>query len=306
MNKIKIGIHSSLDSKVLEESYSTRNKTTLIRAKKRKTIDQAILDDCKTLKLNCTQIYTHVPRTYKMTKINVKKVNKVLSDYNIHLIVHATHAFNNRIWSITKDTTEEEKYKVALIYLAEQIKTCNLLNSDLVVHLPRSEFKSTKKVIKLLMKYFSKISGKILFENVPTKDKKGMSSIIALNKLYTWLQTTPLKDKWGYCIDTAHMWSSSYDMKSKTIIDFFNSFKNPNIIRLIHLNGSTKKTFNSNRDVHIIAASNLDDIFNFKNLETLLGIIKKLEIPIICEINRGGESLSRQSLKLCKTLYLKI
>lgn len=100
--------------------------------------------------------------------------------------------------------------------------------------------------------------------------------------------------RFGFCIDTQHMFSSGIDIQTNggiaEIIDYFNEHLHIKQIKLIHLNDSAVK-LGARRDMH----AGLGEGYIFKNSPDGVAILKniilnarKFRIPIILETHGAG------------------
>jgi endonuclease IV len=158
-----------------------------------------------------------------------------------------------------------------------------------------------------------------------------------LNRLCDTLRS--LRLSWGLCIDTAHLWAASVSLSKGTEWNaWFNglSADTKQKVKLIHLNGSIEDYFGAGRDVHMIPLSESDAIWgryvsdelrqflndidepgSFEARDIAIDELSRLEqsgiyhilrtskkngIPIICEINRGGERDARNYVQLIRLL----
>jgi endonuclease IV len=303
-----LGVHVSKCSSVIKKwrTKKSRSKGTVEKVyegEKRKTMKEAICNDVGAYGFNYAQIYTHGPRNSKKNNIDTKAVQEFCQEKKITLNVHCSHVLSRVLWS-------DKNYVAEL--LGSELKSASELKSPLLVHLPDSDIKYISVTLQRHVKLFGKYKVKLLFENVPTKVGSANEYCTAdqLNKLCLQLEEslTPIC-KWGICIDTAHMWSCGVKLSDpKVQNDWIKNLEDLTVgkISLIHLNGSSKKTFCCGRDKHFIVASADDDIYKTsdgkESLSLLVNFAKKHSIPICCEINRGTNEEVAESLKLIRSL----
>lgn len=294
-----LGVHISKTSKVTNNTYSS--------------LHEAIKSDTDALNLTCAQIFTHGPRNSLKNKYSTENIRKL--GKNIRLSVHSTYVIQHKIWKINTEELLDRKskkhkyYKDVLNELIEQIKACNSISNgaytvDLVLHLPRSD-SDISSICKLLSHWLAKYRVRLLLENIPCTDKsREYSSPSRINMLCNKLKNVD-NNTWGLCIDTSHVWSSGYNLSSRQAQDTWFSELTPyarDRIKMFHLNGSQTTTFNTNRDVHIIAMAGNDDLYPHDSKISDLGVgsiirfAKEKNIPIICEINRGTPADSAKSI----------
>jgi endonuclease IV len=299
-----LGIHVAKQSKVL----NAPNKT-------RKTILDAIRIDTTLLGLNAVQIFTHGPRNRKANNIDYDLVKKYCVDQNIYLVVHSSY-MTSGIWNINNSNKNTNSSKLTTQHLSDQLLSCSKIESKgLVVHLPHKTPDSIAETIKIIEPILRKHKIPIILETEAHKPSSmSYESPEKLNVLCQTLNNKHISSKvWGICLDTAHIWASVVDISSKTNVDkWFTKFKYPQKISLIHLNGTSTK-LGDNQDIHSIAFSKEDKIwskyitdYSDPNLNKVrksgayafIKFCKKNNVPVICEINRGSQSMSKFSLNL--------
>ena len=320
MSKLILGSHVSKKSTLLGCDDNKKRKA-------RSTLLKAIKEDVQVLNLQAVQIYTHGPRRYSKNKLQHNEINKFIELKNINLTIHCSHILSNTIWKFDRSLIKEpnskepnskeakDKNTRVLKLLISEIISAKELNAPLLIHLPRGiKPKMMKSVLRVISYYAFQYNVKIIFENIPAKicpENKGSNYSHGkdLNKLYNVINKI-FKSEWGFCIDTAHLWSSAIPISTKADQNkWFKSLKKETLekITLIHLNGSSYKTWNKNRDMHVIPMSKDDDIYNSENIKNsgvtaIVNFAKQRNIPIILEINRGTEKEVRQCIKLIKLI----
>jgi len=299
-----LGVHVSKVSKVIDGA-------------KRKTMLDALREDCGSLRLTAAQIYTHGPRNSNPNKMDYEKIKKWAADEKIKLYVHSSY-LTVSIWNLNETTKELPKVKKYIKMLNDQLIACKKVGSHgLVIHFPNKTLKDvidtvSCSVFKLMIE---RHGVPILFEMKPIKNKgvkKGVNyGYVTPDQLNKFCKKVTLSKKlWGVVIDTAHLWGAGVDTTDKKTQDeWFNEFKFPKMIKLIHLNGSQLKTFGSGRDEHIIVFSDDDDMYSkYKKtpkksgIFSILQFVMKNNLAVICEINRGLEKDVRMSLNLINSL----
>ncbi len=295
------------------------------KVKARKDLVTAIKQDCKEFGINAVQIFSHGPRGTSANHIDIGELNKHCEDTGTYLTIHSTYILGNTIWNVTKATLRnpntKDKMKLHMAHFIDQLKTSiEMGRAPVVVHLPRRELSEVLETIKILAKFIIKYDAMILFENIPCniKTKFEYSSAKSINEFVKEVVKLIPAENWGLCIDTAHIWSCGIDLSTYDAQDkWFNDLtkKASVMIKQFHLNGSEKKTFDSNRDVHFLVLSEADHIYHYNqkidNKEEIkkLGIFslcefaKKNNVPIICEINSDRGSTTDEIKKSLKLIW---
>jgi len=203
----------------------------------------------------------------------------------------------------------------------------------LVVHFPSAPLETVISTIscstfKLMA---AKYNVPILFEMKPIKNKgvvtnsKGkvicQKGYVTPEQLNAFCKKVKLpKELWGIVIDTSHLWGGGVNTTDKKSQDeWFEELDQPDMIKLIHLNGAEAKMFNSGRDQHIIVFTEEDhmygkyadcesakecdmDLLKNSGIYSIVKFAMRKKLSIICEINRGTEDDVRYSLKLINRL----
>jgi endonuclease IV len=219
-----------------------------------KTTYDAIVYNVETYDINAIQIYVMVPRQHdKVVALGGEaKIKKFVKKNNIKLYIHTTHLTGPMVWAQKPFGIKMLKDEMKLA------KACGA--SGVVVHLPK---KCCKVVYEALSKYKEYINGikvRILFEMPAAKPDSNCTfeTPDKLNKLTDVINKVGLK-KWGYCIDTAHIYttldeteSKKYNLKTYSGMGTWLkglSNETRKKIKLIHLNGSHSHNWS---DVHAI------------------------------------------------------
>lgn len=300
-----IGVHVSKKSKILDDGKGKNNKHMSCSIKR----------DIESLGINSCQIFTHGPRSNRENIIDYDNINEYCEKKNIYISVHCSYPLMKNIWKCNSVSTTNSNTKSYEKNLLSELESCKKLkNCDYVLHLPRDYIENITDTLKIIQKHANDTKVRVLYENIPSSQegketkswKKQYSSPDQLNILCNELKNIDSSKYWGLCIDTAHIWSCGINIgdgksQEKWFEDLTELSKSR--IKLYHLNGSKKKLFNKNRDVHEIAMSADDDIYKKEDaVKIICKFCKSRKIPIICEINRGTEKDARKSLKKIQKL----
>ncbi len=298
---------------------------------KRDTSCLAIDQDLEFFNINCGQICVINSRSYKKIKLenNINDIKKLIKKNNFKLFVHVSHTTNG-FWS-----DDKKKEISGFNLLLNQMKTAERINADgIVLHLPKRHYKYVSDRIEKYKTNFNKINIDLLLEHPTYKSDENCSyeTPSKLNRLTEHIKKIKLK-RWGYVIDTAHLWSSitetdrkkgykieTYQGASKWINDIDNKTKDK--IKLIHFNGSHNK-HSSNKDKHAIPIFGKYNNKKSKKIETdniwskyldsqmeikknsmykFIEFAKEINIPLIIEMNYGTNDQLLNSLNFIKKL----
>ena len=200
---------------------------------------------------NALQIFVSNPRDSKFPDIEkyIKEKDDILtycSNNNFKLIVHGSYTINLANDKINKRITDiNDRYWIEL--LIKELEVCELLNAiGVVIHVGKhttntydkgleNMFDSIKYIINhLQVKYENKFNSKLIIE---TPAGVGTELIKDVDEFLNFYNKFTLKDKknLGICLDTAHIWSSGYNIN-----DYYKKIKKNNIkdIVVIHYNNS--------------------------------------------------------------------
>lgn len=317
------------------------------------SISPSILDGLKyanTLGASSVQIFlgsnqsSSLKSKQKLLDTDILSIRNYINDKDMYVSIHAIYLLNfcsfppeskrikyaqdNLIYDL--ETGESLGAKCVVLHIGskkdldEQEAYNNMAHNVLYV---LSKIKSTTKHIRLLL------------ETPAGQGTQIATTIENMAKLYNIILTNCNNSKYkltksfitkrlGFCIDTAHIFSSGYAIRmSEGMNRYFNKFHKLiglDKVGLIHLNDS-KADLNSRRDIHEgIGDGYIFGIHKIKqstspipikqndylqNLITLLKYSKQYKIPIVLETHKAGSpatinsGLYSQELGLLKSLY---
>jgi len=308
-----LGIHTAKVSHVLEKPLKTR-----------KTMYDAIVKDCETLNLNACQIFVQGPRNSKMANIDYVKVKQYCDEKKINLYVHSSY-ITVGVFSITADNMDTKPSQNAIKSITEQLKACDKLGSlGLVIHISKRTPEQIIESFKVMMPTIKKFKTPVLLEMPAKKPDKNLTyeTPEKINKLTDLMLKEFPKYKWGWCIDTAHLFSAGIELDiPKVMKNWISDLKYPETISLLHLNGLSIKHFNTGKDSHQVIFGCEDDIwgddieddngnqvFDPKQIKkssiyTLAKFAHNNGIDSILEINRGDYAEMMFSISTLKMLF---
>lgn len=252
------------------------------------------------------QIFLKSPMKVRKSKFILKdilKVKEYLLNNNIYLVVHGQYLINfikNDIEWATKSVIEDIKLLDNMIPDNQKERT------GVIIHMGKNVNKeSIEKCIENFHINIQKVIDetreckvKLILET-STKTKNGndiFHDIPTFGKLKNYLQEhlTPEQFKrLGFCIDTAHIFASGYNISSSEDFENFMSLWDHHIginnITLFHLNDS-KVGLGCCRDLHEQIGNGLIFSNDKSGLKSLLLFSKNNNIPVIIE--SGGDQLT--------------
>ncbi len=268
-----------------------------------KAIDRGIESTCE-----CLQIFTRPPRRWAAGKMSLSDevVKKFLykskkagyTDTSIHMPYLPNLA-----------SPETDLYNKSIAVLKEEIVKSALLQAPYIIsHLgsPKGESHqfAIKRVAKALNQAIVDIQSPtmILLENSTSKKKKWGNSFEDIAEIISYVDK---QQSLGICFDTAHAFSSGYDISSSEglheVFDQIESLIGIEKVKVIHLNDS-KAPLNSGIDHHEHLGKGSIGIECFKEFmqsPRFKSFIMILETPIDANIN------DKTNLDLLRTLRKK-
>ena len=255
-----------------------------------------------------------------LTPETKKEIKTYLQSKDLHLVIHAIYLLNfcsfppqnkrihyahqNIIYDL--EVGQEIGAKGVVLHIGVQ-KTMpkeeaysNMINN--IIHILIKTNKSAPDV-KLLLETPAGQGTQIattlpelaeLWSGVLSKMKEMVST-----KLMTISQFNKCQKRLGFCLDTAHLFSSGVDLRSRTQVkNYLNQFDKLiglHNVELIHLNDS-KAPLNSRRDIHqgigdgyIFGKQHLDKEKGYLlSLKEIVSYAKKNKVPIVLETHKAG------------------
>jgi deoxyribonuclease-4 len=263
------------------------------------------------------QIFLKSPMKFckgsKFLEKDLLDTKEYISKKNIYLVVHGQYILNFikdgesipfAIDSLVDDLNTLSKMIPDQHRDTSTVSDVNRQGTGVVIHMGKNvEKKSIEecienfgKNIKTVIEKTENNKMKIILET-STKTKNGndiFHNIETLGKLDKHLQTILSNDVYktriGYCIDTAHIFASGYDIKTPELFQDFMSLWDHHIgiskITVFHLNDS-KVGVGCCRDLHEQLAEGCIYKENQDGLRELLLFCKSNDIPVISET--GGD-----------------
>jgi endonuclease IV len=262
--------------------------------------------------LSACQIFTHGPKSRSKNKYDATAI-RALDKANIY--VHSTY-LTDGYWGAVESAIARggrpnitPAIKQYHKHIQDQLDATKEIGGvGLVIHVTRKPITIIKKGADLLAAAIDQPSSVVLiFEFTAMRPgEDSYESVKQINALADALRSCKLN--WKFCIDTSHLWATGLDVSNITIFTkWLHGLKCANRIALIHLNASSKSTFGTGKDVHIVPFAPEDDIWgsklsshkfsqltagDFANIEkSTLGLLlrwaKKNKITVLGEFKRG-------------------
>jgi deoxyribonuclease-4 len=293
MNKLTIGWHTSITPSIIHGLKFNQES--------QKHFDKFYV---------AAQIFLKAPMKFGKSKLNEQdciKVKQYIQETNIYLVVHGQYLINfiktDNDWAINSVVDD--------IKLLDKMIPCDKKEmTGVIIHMGKNTNKESietcidnfYKNIKEVINKTQECKVKLILET-STKTKNGNDifyDIETFGKLKMYLKNNLSKEEYsriGYCIDTAHIFASGYNIKTKENFEDFISLWDYHIgineITLFHLNDS-KVGLGCCRDLHEQIGSGLIYSDNKDGLKALLEFSKTNNIPVIIE--SGGDQLTEIEL----------
>lgn len=289
------------------------------------TIGQRVIeniDDCiytaLQYKVNALQIFNGSPS--KVNPANIKlsilpKLKKDISDAGLHLFIHTKFVFNL--------SSSEIKFKFPMIMIERDIRLGIALGAKgLVFHTGSSIGKNiieaqrnmSKNIANILRRVPWNSDLKILIETpncYPNESSCGLETLYAVGYNNVIKQARGKSEYMhftkhlGFCIDTAHIWNSGYDIRNPSMAEKVYSYIMTALngkVFLIHINDSKNTLGSRNQDEHETLLKGY--AFTPESLKILIAFAKNYSIPLVLETPEKSkfQTTHRKEINLIKTL----
>tara|TARA_B110000259_G_scaffold188266_1_gene246066 strand:+ start:1569 stop:2414 length:846 start_codon:yes stop_codon:yes gene_type:complete len=235
---------------------------------------------------NALQIFVSSPMNSSLPNIDKilkesKNIKEYLKDNDFKLVVHGSYVINLANSKINKRTVDiQDRWWINL--LTKELDAAEILNAEgVILHVGKYTTNSISdstnimyESIKYIIDYIKKknYNTKIILETPAGAGTELLTDIEDFIKFYNQF-TLNEKKHFKICLDTAHIWSSGYEIN-----EYLNKFKTiGEYIYVIHLNNSKVKK-GSNVDRHEFIDTGL---IKKQDLETFLKNIKTNPLIIL-------------------------
>lgn len=233
---------------------------------------------CKVIQMfvNINKKYNNI---YEQFKLKLKELS-------MNVVIHASYTIN-----IAQEWSE---YSWWITQLIEEIKIADKISAKyIVIHLGKkldlddnTAMNNMYSSLLYIHNQTKKLSIKLLLETSSGQGSEMCTTITSLSVLMNKFLNSPnelIKNRFGVCVDTCHIFSAGYAINNKDeTIKYINEFEEKikiSNIKLLHLNDS-KNGVGSNVDRH----ENINNGYiGITGLEPIIKLCFKLNIPIILE-----------------------
>lgn len=241
---------------------------------------------------NMMQIFINQPGNIDLTKKPIKELkefNQFLKNNDMKVVVHGSYRYNfARNW---------DKNDLSIISLTREIKYASIIGAiGVVIHfgkkldltLPEAYNNMFSAVLHIHNQTKEYSDVKILLETSTGQGTEICYTLDSLAYFYKKFKQPELKKRIQLCIDTCHVFSAGYNLKTPTnvkmFIEAFEELIGFNYVGLIHLNDSKVK-LGARVDRH---ANIGKGYIGKKGLKVFFNYIKKLHIPCVLETPNYG------------------
>ena len=229
----------------------------------------------------------------KITDEDKSETLKYIKTHKIKLFIHSGYLFNigNKPTEYSINTGVDDIMNGAAIgaigvvfHVGKHCKRCSELETmDIMIEYINTVIEKTK-IVKT----------KFLLE---TAAGQGTEVAVKLDDLKYIYDHIKKKSRFGFCIDTCHIFAAGYDIKDKPdlYITQFNKIIGLKKVKLLHLNDSKGKL-----DSHLDRHQNmLEGNIGDKGLSTFIKRFYGLKIPIVLETPRSKTEEDLNYVKNC-------
>jgi deoxyribonuclease-4 len=238
--------------------------------------------------MKALQIFTAIPKYYgdkvSIRPERVERFRTALAETSIaprYVVAHAAYVLNTA-------TPETEKWTRARDGLAKELERSTRLGLGVVCFHPGAATDgdttaAAERVASAISYAIEKVPGetRLLVENTAGAGRTFARTAAEVGAILHHVPN-PLRARTGYGLDTCHLWSSGYDIKSREaltrVLDEFESATGE-APGFFHLNDSEGE-FGSNRDRHVLIGDGTIGVEPFK---WLLADRRAGDIPLILE-----------------------
>lgn len=269
------------------------------------SVKEGLLNASKVIKRNkgnCLQIFLGSPRQTSFTKKSEKEITefkKYNKQNNIKVVVHSSYIIN-----IAKNWNS---YSLWVQYLISEIEYADKLGAfGIVLHFGKQLELSLQEAYNNMFSYLLHVAKETMLNSsikiiLETSSGQGTELCYQLEEFahfYRKISSIPnkkIRNRFGICIDTCHIFAAGYDIRNKTkvkiFIEAFEELIGLRHVVLIHFNDSLKG-LGDRIDRHESIGKGL---IGYNGLLEFAKVFKKLHVPIILEtpnINKISEEIN--------------
>ncbi len=239
---------------------------------------------------NFLQIFLSLPSQKLIEKQSEKELygfKKYLKDNDMKVVIHASYTYNIAAdwdeyawWIINLEIEIEHAYKMGAMGIV--LHTGNQLNLPL--------WKAINNMYTSLIYIHNKTKKykdvKIILETPSGQGTELLYKLEEFSKFYRKFaitENTDIKDRFGVCLDTCHVFAAGYDLKNKNkikiFLETFDELIGIKNLKVIHFNDAVEDV-GSRLDRHATIG---DGKIGLRNMKYLFKYFKKYKIPTVLE-----------------------
>lgn len=262
-----------------------------------------IFDVAKNLGCNCTQIFSHSPRSWYFRFPNDREIDKFKERYKSEdvrpIFIHQSYLVN--LASPNRDV-----YQKSVDSIRKESDLARSLGLKYIVihpgsHLGKGERFGLDNVVNALNTLSNDLEGlEILIETTA-----GARNVLGSRFEHLQYIIENVSVEVGIAFDTCHLFASGYDIKSEEGLEEtlgkFDSLVGIDRLRLIHLNDS-KGEIGSNMDRHEHIGLGMIGLDGFRRIVNQGSLRDK---PMILETPMDGKRSDDDNLKIIRSLIIR-
>lgn len=237
-------------------------------------------------KMGCKLVQLFVDPFIKNKKI-YELFKHTLEENNMYCVVHASYTINL--------ASDWDEYSAWIKQLISEIEACHTIGAfGIIVHVGKQLNLLKEQAINNMYSGLMYVHNKTCkYKNVKiileTSAGQGSEMFFKLEefghffKKFSHNKNDEIRDRFRICVDTCHVFSAGYDLRTKNVIGIYlNTFEEligVKYIALIHLN-DTKTVLGSNVDRHQSLGKGY---IGEKGLKLFAKFFRRLGVPIILE-----------------------
>lgn len=261
-------------------------------------VDRGVQSSCE-----CLQIFTRPPRRWDAAHLSPEAIQKFVKKSR------AANYYDTAIhmpYLPNLASPDDNLFKKSVKVLVQEVKKMAILEVPFVItHLgspkDRDEKFAAKRVADALnrVREYIKKPSMILLENSTAKRKTWGNKIEHFENIFSYVQE---EQTIGICFDTAHAYSSGYDISSpeglNEVIDLIETHVGKDKLKLVHINDSKGK-LSSGIDHHEHIGKGHIGLDCFRELMQNLRFKK---LPMILETPKDDKISDKENLDLLRRL----
>ena len=259
-----------------------------------------VFDLARELGCNCTQIFSHSPRSWRFELPSEEEVERFKQRYRVEDI---KPIFVHQSYLVNLASPNREVWKKSIDAIEREIEFAKLLDLKYIVIHPGSHLGKGEKVgLGNVIDALDMISDQLDRIEILIETTAGARNLIGSKFDHLGFVIDNTSANCGVVIDTCHVFSAGYDIRSGEGLDrtleVFDSMVGIEKIKLIHLNDS-KGDLSENIDRHEHIGLGKIGLEGFRRIVNHRLLREK---PMILETPMDGRRSDRENLEIIRKL----